>query len=82
MRASLDVLGHLRYLRRSGRIWVARAIAGDAVGMKVIVSFVDGALNVVDCPVTRSRATARLLARLDGLGMGAHHLLAMYSDDP
>jgi DegV family protein with EDD domain len=72
----------IRYLRRAGRISAAQAIAAEAMRMKPIVSFVDGALSVVDRPRTRSRATARLMAQLDGPAMGSRHLLAMYSDDP
>jgi DegV family protein with EDD domain len=83
--ASVEVwmcLDTLRYLRRSGRISATQAIAGDAIGMKPIVSFVDGALTLVDRPRTRSRATARLLGLLDKAAGGVRHILVMYTDDP
>lgn len=54
-------LDTLEYLRRGGRISGARAAIGSVLSVKPIITIMDGVVETLDKPRTRSRARARLL---------------------
>lgn len=57
----------LEYLRRGGRVGVAAALIGSALAVKPILTISDG----VVVPLERVRTSARALARLEALAVGA-----------
>jgi DegV family protein with EDD domain len=72
-------VGTLRYLRRSGRLPMAKAVIGELINMKPILTFADGRLTVRERPRTMRRAVAYLV---DLVGEGdPEHVLVMYADD-
>jgi len=56
----LAVLDTLEYVKRGGRIGGARALLGNMLSVKPIVSLKDGAVVPVEQPRTRSKAYARV----------------------
>jgi fatty acid kinase fatty acid binding subunit len=55
------VLDTLEYLVRGGRIGRGRALVGAMLSLKPIMTVLDGVVDIVDKPRTRSRARQRLL---------------------
>ncbi|HEV2656757.1 MAG TPA: DegV family protein, partial [Ktedonobacteraceae bacterium] len=60
----LAVLDTLEYVRRGGRIGTARAMLGNMLSFKPIISLKDGAVVAVEQPRTRSKAYARVAQML------------------
>jgi DegV family protein with EDD domain len=56
----LAVLDTLEYVRRGGRIGGARALLGNMLSVKPIISLKEGAVVPVEQPRTRSKAYARI----------------------
>ena len=69
-----------RYLRRSGRLSPTRAMMGEAISLKPILTFSDGALSVIEKPRTMHRAIDRLMALATAGDL--RQALVMYADDP
>jgi DegV family protein with EDD domain len=55
------ILDTLDYLVRGGRIGRARALVGAMLSLKPIMAVIDGVVDVVDRPRTRTRARQRLI---------------------
>ncbi len=55
------ILDTLDYLVRGGRIGRARALVGAMLSLKPIMAVIDGIVDVVDRPRTRTRARQRLI---------------------
>lgn len=64
----LAVLDTLEYVRRGGRIGTARAMLGNMLSFKPIISLKDGAVVAVEQPRTRSKAYARVAQMLSDMG--------------
>jgi len=60
----LAVLDTLEYVRRGGRIGTARAMLGNMLSFKPIISLKDGAVVAVEQPRTRSKAYVRVAQML------------------
>ncbi len=56
----LGVLDTLEYLKRGGRIGAARALMGNMLSIKPIISIKDGIVVPLEQPRTRSKAYARI----------------------
>lgn len=56
----LAVLDTLEYVRRGGRIGTARALLGNMLSFKPIISLKDGVVVALEQPRTRSKAYARV----------------------
>jgi DegV family protein with EDD domain len=76
------VMDTLTYLRKSGRISLAKAMAGNAIGMRPVIGIADGQLALLARPRGRPRAIAMVRSRLLSAGRPAARALAMYTDDP
>jgi DegV family protein with EDD domain len=63
----LAVLDTLEYVRRGGRIGTARAMLGNMLSFKPIISLKDGAVVAVEQPRTRSKAYARVAQMLSDM---------------
>jgi DegV family protein with EDD domain len=67
MRARLDLhcaLDTLEYLRKGGRIGIAKAAIGGLLAIKPILTLDDGVVIITDQPRTRTKATARMVELL------------------
>src|SRR5260370_16011252 len=76
----LAVLDTLEYVRRGGRIGGARAMLGNMLSVKPIVSLKDGEVIPIEQPRTRSKAYARIAQLLQEMG-GVEHVSLAESDD-
>jgi DegV family protein with EDD domain len=77
----LAVLDTLEYVRRGGRIGGARAMLGNMLSFKPIVSLKDGEVVPVEQPRTRGKAYARIAQLLAEAGRIEHVSIAEASDD-
>lgn len=64
----LATLDTLEYLRRGGRIGAARALLGNMLSMKPILTLKDGVIVPVEQPRTRARAYARIAQMIQEAG--------------
>jgi DegV family protein with EDD domain len=62
------VLDTLEYLKRGGRIGGARALLGNILSVKPILSFKNGEIVAIEQPRTRSKAYARIAQLVSDLG--------------
>ncbi|HLZ80100.1 MAG TPA: DegV family protein [Ktedonobacteraceae bacterium] len=62
------VLDTLEYLKRGGRIGGARALLGNMLSVKPILSFKNGEIVPIEQPRTRSKAYARIAQLISDLG--------------
>lgn len=76
----LAVLDTLEYVRRGGRIGGARAMLGNMLSVKPIVSLKDGEVVPVEQPRTRSKAYARIAELLMAAGKIEHVSIAEASE--
>ncbi len=77
----LAVLDTLEYVRRGGRIGGARAMLGNMLSVKPIVSLRDGEVVPVEQPRTRSKAYARIAQLLSEAGKIEHVSIAEASEE-
>lgn len=77
----LAVLDTLEYVRRGGRIGGARAMLGNMLSVKPIVSLKDGEVVPVEQPRTRSKAYARIAQLLAEAGRIEHVSIAEASEE-
>ncbi|GAC1567235.1 MAG: DegV family protein [Ktedonobacteraceae bacterium] len=77
----LAVLDTLEYVKRGGRIGGARAMLGNMLSVKPIISLKDGAVVPVEQPRTRSIAYARVAHLLAESGKLEHVSIAEASED-
>jgi DegV family protein with EDD domain len=77
----LAVLDTLEYVRRGGRIGGARAMLGNMLSVKPIVSLKDGEVVPVEQPRTRSKAYARIAQLLAETGKIEHVSIAEASEE-
>lgn len=77
----LAVLDTLEYVRRGGRIGGARAMLGNMLSVKPIVSLKDGEVVPVEQPRTRSKAYARIAQLLSEAGKIEHVSIAEASEE-
>lgn len=77
----LAVLDTLEYVRRGGRIGGARAMLGNMLSFKPIVSLKDGEVVPVEQPRTRSKAYARIAQLLSEMGPVERVSIAESSDE-
>jgi DegV family protein with EDD domain len=75
-------LDTLEYLRKGGRIGIAKAAIGGLLSIKPIITTVDGIVVVCDQPRTRSKATERLLELLTARPVSQLHLMYSPPGDP
>ncbi len=64
----LAVLDSLEFVKRGGRIGAARALLGNMLSVKPIVSLKDGAVIPIEQPRTRSKAYARVAQIVSEMG--------------
>jgi DegV family protein with EDD domain len=76
----LMAVSTLTFLHRSGRLSRTRALMGDLLGMKPILTFQDGRLTVVAKPRSTRRAIDSLLASVEHEPASIAHVLVMYAD--
>lgn len=74
------VLDTLEYLKRGGRIGGARALLGNILSVKPILSFKSGEIVAVEQPRTRSKAYARIAQLVSELG-ALEEMAVIESDD-
>jgi DegV family protein with EDD domain len=77
----LAVLDTLEYVRRGGRIGGARALLGNMLSVKPIISLKDGEVVPVEQPRTRSKAYARIAELLAAAGKVEHVSIAESSEE-
>ena len=77
----LAVLDTLEYVRRGGRIGGARALVGNVLSIKPIISLKNGEVVPVEQPRTRSKAFARIAQLLQAMGEVEHVSLAESDDE-
>lgn len=77
----LAVLDTLEYVRRGGRIGGARAMLGNMLSVKPIISLRDGEVIPVEQPRTRSKAYARIAQLLQEMGKVEHVSIAEASEE-
>src|SRR6266699_478130 len=77
----LAVLDTLEYVRRGGRIGGARAMLGNMLSVKPIISLKDGEVVPVEQPRTRSKAYARIAQLLAEAGKIEHVSIAEASEE-
>lgn len=77
----LAVLDTLEYVKRGGRIGGARALLGNMLSVKPIVSLKDGEVVPVEQPRTRSKAYARIAQLLSEMGPIEHLSIAESNDE-
>ncbi len=75
------VLDTLEYLHRGGRIGRGRALVGAMLSVKPIMTVLDGVVDIVDRPRTRSRARQRLIEVVTARPVERLALLATPGDD-
>ena len=76
----LFVLDTLEYLKRGGRIGGAKALLGNILSVKPILSFKNGEIVAVEQPRTRSKAYARIAQLVSELG-AVEEMAVIKSDD-
>lgn len=76
----LCTLDTLEYLRRGGRIGAAKALLGNMLSMKPILTLKDGIITPVEQPRTRSKAYARIAQMIQQMGE-LESLAVIGSDD-
>jgi len=76
----LAVLDTLEYVKRGGRIGAARALLGNMLSVKPIISLKDGEVIPVEQPRTRSKAYARVAQLLQEMGKVEHVSIAESSE--
>ncbi len=76
----LFVLDTLEYLKRGGRVGGAKALLGNILSVKPILSFRSGEIVAVEQPRTRSKAYARIAQLVDELGP-VEEMAVIESDD-
>ena len=77
----LAVLDTLEFVRRGGRIGGARAMLGNMLSVKPIVSLRDGEVIPVEQPRTRSKAYARIAQLVQEMGRVEHVSIAESDDE-
>lgn len=77
----LAVLDTLEFLKRGGRIGTARAMLGNMLSVKPIVSLKDGKVVPVEQPRTRSKAYARVAQLVQDMGPLEHLYIAEASEE-
>jgi DegV family protein with EDD domain len=77
----LAVLDTLEYVRRGGRIGAARAMLGNMLSFKPIISLKEGEVVPLEQPRTRSKAYARIAELLTTAGKIEHIAIAEASED-
>ena len=77
----LAILDTLEYVKRGGRIGAARALLGNMLSVKPIVTLKDGAVVPVEQPRTRSRAYARVAQLVSEMGPLAYIAIAESNDE-
>jgi fatty acid kinase fatty acid binding subunit len=77
----LAVLDTLEYVKRGGRIGGARAMLGNMLSVKPIISLKDGEVIPVEQPRTRSKAYARIAELLAASGNVEHVSIAEASEE-
>ncbi len=76
----LFVLDTLEYLRRGGRIGGARALLGNMLSVKPVLSIKNGQVEAVEQPRTRNKAYARIAQLIRAVGK-AEQIFIVESDD-
>jgi DegV family protein with EDD domain len=77
----LAVLDTLEYVKRGGRIGGARAMLGNMLSVKPLISLKDGEVVPVEQPRTRSKAYARIAHLLAEAGKIEHVSIAEASEE-
>ncbi len=77
----LAVLDTLDYIKRGGRIGGARALLGNMLSVKPIISLKDGEVVPLEQPRTRSKAYARIAQLVQEMGRVEHVSLAESDDE-
>jgi DegV family protein with EDD domain len=77
----LAVLDTLEYVWRGGRIGGARALLGNVLSVKPIISLKDGEVIPVEQPRTRSKAYARIAQLLGEMGAVEHVSIAESTEE-
>ena len=77
----LAVLDTLEYVKRGGRIGGARALLGNMLSVKPIVSLKNGEVVPVEQPRTRSKAYARIAQLVQEMGTLEHLSIAESSSE-
>lgn len=77
----LAVLDTLEYVKRGGRIGAARALLGNVLSVKPIISLKDGTVVPVEQPRTRSKAYARIAQLLSEMGSLEHLCIAESNEE-
>jgi len=77
----LAVLDTLEYVKRGGRIGGARAMLGNMLSVKPLISLKDGEVVPVEQPRTRSKAYARIAQLLAEAGKIEHVSIAEASEE-
>jgi DegV family protein with EDD domain len=77
----LAVLDTLEFLKRGGRIGSAKALLGNMLGMKPILSLRDGVVVPLEQPRTRSKAYARVAQLVSEMGTIEHISIAETSEE-
>ncbi len=77
----LAVLDTLEYVRRGGRIGGARAMLGNMLSVKPIISLKDGEVIPVEQPRTRSKAYVRVAQLLQEMGKVEYVSIAASSEE-
>lgn len=72
----------LRYVHRSGRISLPKALLGEAIRMKPILTFGDGRLKLLERPRTMRRAVSRLGMLIEDDDRPVADIMVMYADKP
>src|SRR5438105_3027547 len=77
----MAVLDTLEYVRRGGRIGGARALLGNMLSVKPIISLRDGEVIPVEQPRTRSKAYARIVQLVSEMGLTEYIAIAESNDE-
>lgn len=77
----LAVLDTLEFVKRGGRIGGARALLGNMLSFKPIISLRDGEVVPVEQPRTRSKAYARIAQLVQEMGKVEHISIAESNDE-
>lgn len=75
-------LDTLKYLQRSGRISLPKALLGEWFGIKPVLSVQEGELRLCARTRTMDDAISFMFDRLTRAGRSAADVLLMYADDP
>ncbi len=77
----LAVLDTLEYVKRGGRIGAARALLGNVLSVKPIISLKEGEVVPVEQPRTRSKAYVRIAQLMQEAGKVEHVSIAEASEE-